>query len=327
MSSSEQSGNTVHRARFMKWLRYGIGALLLGIAVALVYDRRDDLLTVARLSWAYLALSLVISLCSIASVAWAQNCVLRLIGIRVPALESTGLTVLSMMLNKFLPLQGGTVSRYGYLRHRYGLDFKRFIAGTLFWLAVSIFFAGLIGLVALLYVWITQDRLPSIFGMIFLAQTLAAIVTVKSQRLLGKAVGKWFGFHNWRQVWERFDTRRDGLGLSVPAILICILYIAQIFVAFQALSFEIRIADAMLAGVLLYTLSRWVITPGNMGVREMLFAATFGAMGYPVEQVITASLVGRGVHFVAIMTLGLVFQSLLSRKLIEEPAPPRSGKE
>ncbi|MEN8133099.1 MAG: lysylphosphatidylglycerol synthase transmembrane domain-containing protein [Pseudomonadota bacterium] len=308
----------IRAVRSPRSLRYGIGLLLLLVAVVLVYTQRASLTAVIELSWTYLTLSLLMAFAGIGAVAWGQKTVLCLTGVKVSHLENLALTSLSMMLNKVLPFQGGTLSRYGYLRHQYDMEFSRFLAGVVIWLAVSVFFAGLIGLAAVGFGWISQERLSGIFGGIFLAQVLAAIIVVKSQNLLGLVFSRLFGLKSWMETWQRFDLRDAGIQLAGPALLNCVFYIVQILVAFQALSLEIRVLDAVLAGVLLYTLSRWAITPGNLGVREMFFAATFGAMGYAVEQAISVAFVGLVAHLIAATILGLLLQSTVSRKLVAD---------
>ncbi|GJL81457.1 MAG: hypothetical protein DHS20C01_10910 [marine bacterium B5-7] len=285
------------------------------LALWLVYRQRENLLPIIELSPGYLFLSLLLAFFAIAATCLGHRASLDIVGTRIPLLESASLTVTGMMLNKVLPLHGGTVSRFGYLRYRYKMPFTRFTAGILAWLVVSILVAGICGLMATTFFMMSGSEPPLLFFAVFSLQTVLAGTVILLRGVIGKLLSKLTGHVTTESFLKDLGTPQNLLRLLIPAITGAGIFVVQVAVAFKALSLEVDMADAIITGLILFSLTRVAFTPGNIGVREILFAATFGAIGYGADQGVAIALITRGANLLAVAILGLGMQRVITRNI------------
>lgn len=299
-------------------LRQGLGIVLFCAALAVVAWHRESLSGVISISWWFAGLSVLVALLAVGASAWGHWMVLRASGLRIGAIESLAVTVLGMMLNKILPMHGGTLGRFGYLKYRHTLDFGRFAAGMFIWLDVSILVAGVFGL-AVVVVRAEAGNSGAVLMAVFTLQTVAAVVMLAARREISRLTRRFSGNRVSVDALEHLGRFSNVIRLVLPAAASAVAFVLQIVVAIEALSLAIEPGDTVAVGAMLYALTRIAVTPGNLGVREMLFAGAFGALGYPVEQALAAALLSRAAHLFVVVILSISLQGIVTHRLGGQP--------
>ena len=231
--------------------------------------------------------------------------------------EWFGLAAVTAMGNYLTPLSGGLVARAAYLKRRYDFPYANFLAMLAANYMIAFAVISVTGIVTLLT--LTGSGSYSWPILLFFLATLSAILLVLlvSSTSIGSR-HRWLLFaHNAMEGLNAI--RRDGallgklIALTVFSIAVGALLL---FVAFKSTGFAIPFSAALL----IYLLTSYTvlinITPGNLGVQEVVTSLAAAILGAGADAGLLASLVVRAVAILAAFTLGPIFSYLLSRELI-----------
>jgi uncharacterized membrane protein YbhN (UPF0104 family) len=233
------------------------------------------------------------------TLAWIQSATLKLCDITLDTKESTLLVAYNSIINFFGPLQSGPAFRAAYLKKRHNVNLKQYAVATLLYYA---FFAGcsllfiataFIGIWALLLIVIAILAVP----LALRSQKVVSIIPEKFRKLKLQSVGQ-LAAATLAQVSVMaviFFVELNSLGMSVKAIPALIYTGAANFALFVS------------------------ITPGAIGFREafLVFTTSLHHIGH--SQIVTASLIDRGVYILllgilAIFVFGLHAGDYLKKK-------------
>jgi uncharacterized protein (TIRG00374 family) len=118
------------------------------------------------------------------------------------------------------------------------------------------------------------------------------------------------------------------MGKLITLTLVNIIIGALIFlIVFQSLGLNIPFRMALL----IYLLSSFSVlinvTPGNLGVQEIITSLAAEILGVGADMGLLASLIIRAVTILAAFTLGPIFSYLLSKELVAAKSGARSEKK
>lgn len=210
----------------------------------------------------------------------------------------------------YLPANAGIAVKAFYLKRIHGTPYRTFLAGQGALFLIFAAAAGACGLAALL-AW-PPERLPKLIAGALLAMTAAGGLLLLPRDAARRLGGSYLG--------ESLAAARTG-PRAVGAVALCQGSILVATATSLKISFDMGPAEVPLAACVvlaaLAPLSRLVaVTPGALGVRELLLGGLAYLMGFTVRDAIIASTFSRLVEFAVVCSLGSFFTYRLSGKIV-----------
>ena len=231
--------------------------------------------------------------------------------------EWFGLAAVTAMGNYLTPLSGGLVARAAYLKRRHDFPYAHFLAMLAANYMIAFAVISVTGIVTLFTLTGTGSHWWTV--LLFFLATLSTILLVLL--VPSTSIGS---RHRWlifvHHAMEGLHAiRRDGALLG-KLIAVTFLNIAVgallLFAAFESTGFAIQFSAALL----IYLLTSYTvlinITPGNLGVQEVVTSLSAAMLGAGADAGLLASLVVRAVAILAAFTVGPIFSYLLSKELM-----------
>ena len=304
--------------------------LSLGILAGIVYylsinaNKYLHLLQLSALGViAILALSLAVPLINgLINVYMFQS-----LGVNLSHREGFYLAASATFVN-LLPLPGGLLTRGVYLKYRHSLSYVEYFSASLALFFCSVAVNGLIGIMILLY-WILFKRIDVSPFLLIVFVLMAACLFVFwlpsfHIRLPGR-IGKWVdqGLHGWTLISQNSTLLVRLLGLQTGFML---LFAVRQWIAFQMLSQNITISQAILlsSGAMLTQLVSFA--PGGLGVREAIVGGIASSLGFDLTVSIAAVELDRVITTITIVLIGWISTVLLGRQVsgnLIKPGKPK----
>jgi uncharacterized membrane protein YbhN (UPF0104 family) len=302
----------------MRYRKLAVGiieaACIIGIAWV-IYRRRNDLLLAFDLD-ALDAVVLVL-LCALAVPIRALEfrTATGALGVRVPFADSAALAQAATLLN-FLPMQAGTLLRGRIMKAR-SLSFARYLAMMSCLVLLNIAAAAVIGLLALLLArtipGATVSTAAIALGTIALAIFIAFLLPLQriplghgwlSQRIRDASTG-------WQQIKTELRTILVLIGTSAASPVLLGL---RFWICFSVLSLQVPLAESLLLGAAVLVAAPISVTPGGIGVREIIATALGAAAGLSFPSVLAAVTLDRVVSLLFSVVAGGASLAWLRRR-------------
>ena len=305
----------VHKKRTRLVLRWSAAIVLCGLALALLTRNRDELDRLFRLDPQRFVLLLGVHLLYLAIYSQRFLVILRKNGLKtLKPLAWFRIFAIGRFLNKFAA-QAGNVYRAVCLKREYGFSYTAYTGSfaASFWLETV--FALVIGLAVIL---LTDPGLamgsypaPILLGLLLLALLAGPLCAGFLIRMFRPDSG-------WLQrIHQRLTQVLGSIGETVrdPGVLFktCLLGGAAFLVAAWQIdtAFQVVGADLSFSRIIIYTivlkLSLAVnITPGNLGLRELVYAWLGTILDVGPEVGILASAIIRAATYLLSSVLGIV---------------------
>jgi uncharacterized membrane protein YbhN (UPF0104 family) len=259
-------------------------------------------------------------------------------GVGVPARVWFRLTSVGQMLNLFAP-QLGNLYRGWALKREYGISYMSYASGlfAFVWLDLVMGFCIATLVILALDPGLRFGPVPALLllSAVILALAVAPVAAARLVSLFRVAPG----------VLARIQTRAATL-LSIArsvwkshafllryfllSVLATIGQVAALALGFDSVGAKIGLSALLLFQVLLKVSNQLVITPGNLGITELLFGALAYGSQCTLEQGLAVALLLRAVGTVMVIVLGLLSGGggllLRGREAIEQaedPTPPQ----
>lgn len=292
-------------------IRLLLGLAILAFTVFYLFKNNSLVLNLFSISPYYLlSLGLVWSLIYLIR-GYRTKIFLKIFNIETNFKEWFGTTVIASMSNYLLP-QSGIVTKGGYFKFRKKMALTSFLSAHSAEVFLTFLTKGLIGLGIVYFLPLSYKEkliLAGIFSAFLLVGFLPLLFRnfqTKSQKFWAQKIFELV--LGWRLISR---ARRRTLLLVISSIIESLLYAAWYFFAFWGLGVEISFLNALILGLLMSILMVIPITPGNLGIQEILVATFSKVGGIGFNEGLAASLLLRGVSIAMSFFLGLIFSRIL----------------
>ena len=325
------------KRRALPWI-----ALLLSVVATawLIIARREDLSALRQVS---LVSILVLTLLQIAFIVVQSGryhaVIVKCAETRVPFFAWLRLFLIAQVLNLFVP-QAGNVYRGFELKRAFGVSLTRYVAAYVNapWIAMVLYFtlgAAVVGVIG-------QDIVIAGLPLAVLLGVAAIVMAVAP--FAGRAMLMVLPQRYRPIAWLR---RRLGEVLSVtmtsvrdPAyvsrmllwtLASFVLGVALFWVGFGAVRIEVGLAPVVAYFVVLQLTTFVMITPGNLGVRELAFGVLAASLGAAVFEGVLVSALLRATKYIALLAFSLPMGGVQAIRAarrtvddaaVQEPAEP-----
>ena len=209
------------------------------------------------------------------------------------------------MLN-YLPFKFGTIFRANYLKHYYGLSYTRFVVFFMYVSLLTVAVATGMGFIALLVVYGLTGYESKILAF------LLAIVAAGSMLFLFVPLPVPSGKRRLVRVLREFIAGRKEIYAEKKNILIsCLLLVLNYFLTasitwliYRSLDTYIHPAGCLILGSLGYVVLFVGITPGGLGIRELVLGFGAAVLGVPLQIGVLAAMLDRAVVLAYVFIVG-----------------------
>lgn len=244
------------------------------------------------------------------------------------AREWFGLAAVTAMGNYLTPLSGGLMARAAYLKLRHEFPYSRFLAMLAANYLIAFAVIGAAGTVVMLTRIATGGFSWPVL-LLFAATVLAVPLVLRLPPGTGTSGGRILRFV--QSALEGLAViRRDRtlLGKLVALTLWNVsLGAALYFAVFRVIGAPIPLALALLLHLLTSYTVLINLTPGNLGVQEIVTGVAASVLGAGAETGLLAALIVRAVTTLCAFALGPIFSYLLSKELADRDAARRASGE
>jgi uncharacterized membrane protein YbhN (UPF0104 family) len=233
--------------------------------------------------------------------------------------EGVYLSAAATFINQ-LPISGGIVAKGFYLKQKHRFPYTKFFSATLALLLCFFSVDGLIGLSILLNWLILGKAISSALLIGFTLMAVSALIFwIPLDRIkFPRQFNTWFSqaLDGWMVISRKPKLALKLIGLQVVLTAFVAL---RYKIAFQMLSQEITLAEAMLfstASILTQLVS---FAPGGLGVREAIVGAVASALNFEFSVSVVAVGLDRLITTPVILIFGGISVIILSNKLTISP--------
>ena len=228
--------------------------------------------------------------------------------------EATRVSLLSSIGNFFASSGAGLGVRAVYLKKKHDLRYQDYMS-TVYGNYLLIFICNaLFALAGLLFVKHKVGAAYIGLSLLFTSMLLVSIAlcfvripasTKKRKNILHKVL---FILHEMTTGWSRIvKNKRLLIHLNIVIIAQIVLSFCIAWLELHALSIQIGWAETMLLSIL-GSMSIFVsLTPANIGVKELIFIFTATTIGLTTPDILSVSLIDRGVLFATLGVLWIFF--------------------
>jgi uncharacterized membrane protein YbhN (UPF0104 family) len=225
----------------------------------------------------------------------------------------------SATLANQLPLPGGIVARGVYLKRKHGLAYTQYFSASLALFFCSVAVNGVVGTVILLYWTLMKHTAVShvlLFGFIGMAACVLIFLLPFAQVRLPGRIGEWLtqALKGWYVISHNSTLLIKVLGLQIGFMF---LFAIRQFLAFNMLSQNMTISQAILlsSGAILTQLVSFA--PGGLGVREVIVGSIASILGYDLTVSIAAVELDRVISTLTIVVIGWVSTVILGKQFLD----------
>jgi len=249
-----------------------------------------------RFGWAPLLWIYLVSLAGVLSTTLAVQRLLAGLGTKTAFWDMLLLQNAATLLN-YLPMKAGTVFRANYLRRRYGFSYTRF---GLFFLCMALLMtlgASALGLAMLLLGHDLAGRPAQVLAAVFLASLVASATLLLVPLPAPRGPGRLSTIVR-NLLTARVDLFRKRRTLAECTALLAfnfVLSAIRLGIIFQAMGVPPRPTTMLILGSLAYITMFVSLTPGALGLRELVLGAGAAALGVPPGADVLAGMIDRGI--------------------------------
>ena len=280
----------------VKWLKNILAVIIVAFLIWYLAKHWDNLRELLKLSTSELAIIYFITSLSSINAGYTNKYLLKALDVKTPFWDMVLLQNATYLLS-YVPMKFSTFFRANYLKHHYGLSYARF--GTFFvYLALLLMLtATTVGLVIL----VTVYNLAGYEMKVLAAGFLAVLLVSLSFAFVPLPIPT--GTSRLSINIRNFLTARHQLTQNKPTLLVCtalltvnfVLSSTRLGIIYNAMGQHIHPAGFLVLGALGYFTMFINITPGSLGMRELVLGAAATILGVPLGVGVLAAMIDRAI--------------------------------
>lgn len=316
---------------FRTWLPLLIG--LASFAALFLYVKNEgqklNTLDISHINWGLVAVVFGFRVFSYVLAGSSLRIYASHFGIKLDMVEGFGLSVSTSLANIFTPISGGVIARAAYLKARHKFPVTHFTSMLAASYIIVFFITSIVTqTLVLLYPHRLENAFWPLTGVLVLMGLGSIVVMVLPIS---------WPFGQTRRVFRLIASVLDGWGRlrSQPSLIFKQMLIVlinqfcqgvELLLALRALGQSATFWQTMMITELTSTASIVRLTPGNIGLTELLAGVFAQIANASSVSVVSAALLIRMVGLLVILMFGPLFSYLLTRRLAgKEEEPISSG--
>lgn len=279
-----------------KWLKNFLGLVILVFLLWYFAKHWQDVRALLKLNSFELAVIYFVSFIGILNSAAVVRTILKPMGVRASFLDMVLLQNAGLLLN-YVPMKFGTLFMANYLKRHYKLKYSYYGTFAVYLTLILSAVASLTGIIVMVFVYGTGDYQKQILTAVFLICLFASCFLLFVPLPVPKGSSKLAIILRDFLVGRGALTRDTKVLLSVEVLLLFNFVLASVRLAviYYSMGIYIHPAGFLVLGVLGYITMFINITPGALGIREVVLGAGAVVLGVPLEAGVTAAIIDRAI--------------------------------
>jgi uncharacterized membrane protein YbhN (UPF0104 family) len=303
----------MHLKKYKKYIQNIIAAVCVVYIIIFLVRNKQQLQIAFNLSPLFITILCILLILDLAVNGLRMKIVIeKCSNVRIPAGEWYKIFLLGRFLNTAIP-QLGNIYRGVKLKQNYNISYTHYIGSlaSFAWIEISI------NLIFALIIILLTNRQLQIAGLDAWLFLTALIILVIAGPIIADAVIRLFKVQNKTLVWIHsrlslvFSTAvtsiKDSsyiLSITATTLLAFIITTTMFHVCFLSINVPINITATMVFLAVLKIADVIVVTPGNIGVREIIFGIVTEQIGLSMIEGILASTILRVLGSLLIFIIG-----------------------
>jgi uncharacterized membrane protein YbhN (UPF0104 family) len=288
-----------------KWLKNILGLVILGFLSWYLARHWEQLKALFNLSPKQLLVMYCLWFLIALSGARAVQRMLSALKIKTGFWDMLRLHHISLLLN-YVPMKFGTVFRANYLKRHYGLAYTHFATFFLYITFLMTAVAAIVGLTALLSIYGLGERENKILAVVFIITVIGSLFFLVVPLPVPAGQGR------LSSIFREFLTGRSQISkeretiLKVAALLgVNFLFdAARLWIIYSSMGKNINVAGYLILGALSFVVLFIGLTPGSLGIRELVLGFGATVVGMPMEVGVLAAIIDRAVTISYVFVVG-----------------------
>ena len=310
-------------------LKITLTLLVIGFLVGYIIYNWEQLQNLNRLQFQDLAGMYLLCLVQMALTSICIQRILHSLEVRIGFGEMFMLHNSTLLLN-YVPMQFGTLFRAAYLKKRFGFSYTNFVAFFLYLTVMMLFCSVFAGEVILVSVYGLEQLSHKIIAIIFTLIILFCLIALFCPLPVPKHETRLTYWLN-RFLMGRNQICRDRSTVMVCAVMLLISYVCvalRLWLLYHSLGQSVNPAGFFLLGSLGYIAIFVSLTPGGLGVRELILAGGAMILDIPFEIGAVAVLIDRAVLLSYAVVMGGISTTVLwPRAHLDKQTIMSTGKD
>jgi len=279
-----------------KWIKNILGVAIILFLLWYLSRHWKELKTVSQLGPEQLAIIYFLCFLSLSVSALVDKYLLKALNAKAGFWDIFCLNNAASLLN-YVPMKFGTLFRANYLKRRYGLAYTHFATFFLYVMFLISALAAAIGLIVLLTVYKLAGYESKILAGVFAITIAGSLLFLFVPLPVPKAAGQLSSMlRNFllgrRQIAKKTKlTVRAAILLSLNFLLTAL----RFGIIYHSMGQDIHPAGYLLLGTLGYVVLFISLTPGALGIRELVLGFGAVVIAVPLEVGVLAAMIDRAI--------------------------------
>jgi uncharacterized membrane protein YbhN (UPF0104 family) len=279
-----------------KWLKSVLGLVIVVFLVWYLAGHWEKLKALLKLSPQQLVIMYL--LCFLLTLI-AASVVQYLIGVlRVKAgfWDMVFLHNAATLLN-YVPMKFGTVFKANYLKRRYGLAYAHFATFFVYSTFLMTAIAAIVGLVVLLSVYGLCEYENKILAVVFVIAIIVSLLFLFVPLPIPKGQG-WLSTTLRNFMFGRAQISKEKKTIFTVSVLLgvnLLLTAARLGIIYHSMGKNIHLGGYLVFSALSFVALCIALTPGSLGIRELVLGFGAVVVGIPLEVGILAAMIDRAI--------------------------------
>lgn len=303
------------KAIVSKWLKNILALMILAFLLWYLAGNWGQLKKLLKLSPGQLILIYILWFFLSLSSARVVQCLLNGLKTKTRFWDMVQLHNATILLN-YAPMKFGTLFRANYLKRHYGLSYAHFATFFLYIMFLMTSTAAIIGLAVLVAIYGLGGHEKKVLALVF------AITIIVSLLFLFVPLPIPAGQGRLSSILRNFLSGRSQVSKQRKTILIAVAYLVvnfflaalRLWIIYNSMGKDIHFGGYLILGALGFVVLFIALTPGSLGVRELVLGFGAVVLGVPLEVGILAAMIDRAIIISYAFVAGGVCSVWLWRK-------------
>jgi len=226
-----------------------------------------------------------------------------------------GLTCIASMANYILPAKAGTAAQAVYLKKEYDFKYSNFLSSITGFYAVTFLVNSIAGMVLSAYLFSKGKTAGSDIFIFFSAALMITVIFLVMIYHFPKITTRFSFIQGFFDGLKNFHNKpKRALFLIASQVGVILAVGIRLLIAFRVLGIGIDLVSCMVIA-LITSFSIFIsITPGNLGIKELLITFSSSILGVSPGQALMVAIVDRSMDVVISFSSGYAFTYLPALK-------------
>ena len=279
-----------------KWIKEIIAVTILALLVYYLVSHWQDLKVLFRLRPLDLLILYTLGAAGVINNSCINRRLLGALGINISFGHVFALQNTTRLLN-MAPMKLGTIFRGNFLKRKYGLPFTHYAAFFMYYTFMMTAMAGLIGITALISGYQLVDYQTRILAAVFVAMFFTSVAMLFLPLPLPNGSGRISKLLRSFLEGRKIVSQNRGIILScfMHLILCFVLLSVRMYFIYSIIGQDLPIAGYVILATLGFASLIVSLTPGALGVREVIMTSGALVLGIPAEIGVFAAMFDRAI--------------------------------